>query len=99
VSVGDAVDPSTQCSTPRIRFIPPAWKASESVPASACSAGLPSLRWCPTKLATSMLDRAVGARVRATLPDEEEIAGEALSVDDHGRPRIDTGQDVTSCMS
>jgi hypothetical protein len=53
----------------------------------------------PYPLATSMLYRAVGARLRATLPDEEEIVGEALSVDDHGRPRIDTGQDVTSCMS
>lgn len=48
----------------------------------------------------ALLDRytasslTVGARVRATLPGDREIVGEALAIDDQGRLRIDTGDGV-----
>nr|WP_263997032.1 biotin--[acetyl-CoA-carboxylase] ligase [Mycobacterium yunnanensis] len=37
----------------------------------------------------------VSARVRATLPGDLEVVGTAVSVDDQGRLRIDTGEGVT----
>jgi BirA family biotin operon repressor/biotin-[acetyl-CoA-carboxylase] ligase len=36
----------------------------------------------------------IGSRVRATMPGDREAVGEALGVDDQGRVRIDTGDDV-----
>lgn len=36
----------------------------------------------------------IGARVRATMPGDREVVGDALAVDDQGRLRIDTGSDV-----
>lgn len=37
---------------------------------------------------------SIGARVRATMPGDREVIGDALAVDDQGRLRIDTGADV-----
>jgi BirA family biotin operon repressor/biotin-[acetyl-CoA-carboxylase] ligase len=36
----------------------------------------------------------IGSRVRATMPGDLEVVGEALGIDDQGRVRIDTGGDV-----
>jgi BirA family biotin operon repressor/biotin-[acetyl-CoA-carboxylase] ligase len=36
----------------------------------------------------------ISARVRATLPGDREVVGTALSIDDHGRLCIDTGNEV-----
>lgn len=36
----------------------------------------------------------INSRVRATLPGDREVVGHALSIDDQGRLRIDTGRDV-----
>jgi BirA family biotin operon repressor/biotin-[acetyl-CoA-carboxylase] ligase len=33
--------------------------------------------------------------VRATLPGDREVVGDAVAIDDQGRLRIDTGGDVT----
>ena len=37
----------------------------------------------------------ISSRVRATLPGAREVIGDAVSIDDQGRLRIDTGDDVT----
>jgi BirA family biotin operon repressor/biotin-[acetyl-CoA-carboxylase] ligase len=37
----------------------------------------------------------ISSRVRATLPGEKQVVGDAVSIDDQGRLRIDTGADVT----
>jgi BirA family biotin operon repressor/biotin-[acetyl-CoA-carboxylase] ligase len=37
----------------------------------------------------------ISSRVRATLPGDREVVGDAVSIDDEGRLRIDTGGDVT----
>lgn len=37
----------------------------------------------------------ISSRVRATLPGDREVVGDAVSIDDQGRLRIDTGGDVT----
>jgi BirA family biotin operon repressor/biotin-[acetyl-CoA-carboxylase] ligase len=36
----------------------------------------------------------IGSRVRATLPGDRQVVGEALSIDEQGRLRIDTGSEV-----
>jgi BirA family biotin operon repressor/biotin-[acetyl-CoA-carboxylase] ligase len=37
----------------------------------------------------------ISSRVRATLPGDRQVVGDALSIDDQGRLRIDTGGGVT----